>query len=160
MAKDPGILVRNIREAAVRNVEESRALIESVTLRPGYSSFVGAEVSNVAQGAVEMALGRRPELTQTDGYFHGGVISGLADHTAGAAVTSALPEGRFCLTVNLNVTFLAPADGERLVARAEAIRVSSSIGTARVSVFSEAADGEETLCAIATATMRAIDMKS
>ena len=135
-----------------------RELVEAVTGRPGYSSHVGTRVGAVSAGKVEMILQRRPELLQIAGYFHGGVISGLADHAAGAAVASALSPGSFCLTVGLTINFLSPADGESLAARAEAIKVSGSICTADVKVWSAAADGAETLCATALVTLRAINM--
>jgi uncharacterized protein (TIGR00369 family) len=144
----------------MRSDQELRQLIEAVTNRPGYSRYVGTRVGEVSVGKVAMRLDRRPEVVQSSGYFHGGVIAGLADHAAGAAVTSALPPGKFCLTVNLQVNFLAPADGARLEARAEAIKVSGSICSADVRVFSIAADDSETLCAVAFVTLRAVPMRA
>jgi uncharacterized protein (TIGR00369 family) len=132
-------------------------LVEAVTSAPGYTSSIGTRVVAAEAGYVELALDRRPELLQFNGYFHGGVIAGLADHAAGGAVTTALPEGRFAVTVCLDVHFLAPANGETLVARAKAIQAGSTIGVARVDVIS-LAGGVETACAVATVTLRAIDM--
>lgn len=140
-----------------RSIEDIRRLVRHVTGRPGYSSFVGTTVVSVEIGNVEMSLERRPELAQATGYFHGGVICGLADHAAGAAATSTLPADRFAITVDINVHFLDPADGDRLIARAEVMKTGSSLSTVDVRLF--AADGEkEQLCAIATATMRSIPM--
>jgi uncharacterized protein (TIGR00369 family) len=142
----------------MRSNQALRELIEAVTNRPGYSRYVGTRIGEVSAGKVAMRLDRRPELLQSSGYFHGGVISGLADHAAGAAVTSALPPERFCLTVNLQVNFLAPADGVRLEARAEAIKMSGSVCSADVRVFSLRADDSETLCAVAFVTLRVVSM--
>jgi acyl-coenzyme A thioesterase PaaI-like protein len=61
------------------------------------------------------------------------------------------------VTVCLQVNFLAPASGETLIARAKAIQAGSTIGVARVDVIS-LADGVETPCAVATVTLRAVDM--
>lgn len=141
-----------------KSVETSRAIIEAVTAKTGYAKSIGIEVGAISPGRVEMFLTRREELTQADGYFHGGVISGLADHATGAAIVSALPDHRFCLTVGLTISYLAPASGERLRVVAEAVRASSSIGIATASIYSETKDGESVLCALATGTMRAIDM--
>ena len=132
-------------------------LVEAVTSAPGYTSSIGTRVVAVETGYVELALDRRPELLQFNGYFHGGVIAGLADHAAGGAVTTALPTGRFAVTVCLDVNYLAPANGETLIARAKAIQAGSTIGVARVDVVS-LAGGVETACAVATVTLRAIDM--
>jgi uncharacterized protein (TIGR00369 family) len=104
-----------------------------------------------------MSLRKTDDLKQANGFFHGGVIAGLADHAGGAAVTSAMAPGRFAVTVNLQVSFLAPAKGDSLIARARAIQVGGTIGVAHVDV-SSLADGVETPCAVAIVTLRGVDM--
>ena len=91
------------------------------------------------------------------GHFHGGVITALADQAAGIAVTSGLPKGKIGVTVEIKVNFLAPADGDELIARANTLKMSGSIGVATVEVFTKD-DKSERLCAFCTATMRAIDL--
>lgn len=132
-------------------------LVELVTSAPGYTSSMGTRVLAAEAGYVELALDRRPDLLQISGFFHGGVIAGLADHAAGGAVTTALPNNRFAVTVCLQVNFLAPANGETLVARARAVQAGSTIGVARVDVIS-LAGRVETACAVATVTLRAVEM--
>ena len=49
------------------------------------------------------------------------------DHRAGrpgggAAVTTALPDGKIAVTVEIKVNFMAPANGEEIIARAEAMQ--------------------------------------
>jgi uncharacterized protein (TIGR00369 family) len=133
-----------------------RELVERVTYAPGYTSAVGTRVESAEAGYVVMSLARTDHVLQANGFFHGGVIAGLADHAAGGAVTTAMPPGRFAVTVNLQVSFLAPAKGTSLIARARALQVGSTIGVARVDVAS-LADGVETPCAIATVTLRGVD---
>ncbi|WP_407168567.1 PaaI family thioesterase [Bradyrhizobium sp. ORS 111] len=137
-------------------VERLKELVEGVTARAGYSSSIGTRVLEVRRGEVTMALDRRSDLQQVHGQFHGGVIAGLADHAAGAAVTTAFPEGKFAVTVDLHVNFLAPALGDSLIARAKALRVGGTIGVSHVDVYSVCA-GKEEICAVITATMRAVD---
>ena len=132
-------------------------LVETVTSAPGYTSSMGTRVLAAEAGYVELALDRRPDLLQINGFFHGGIIAGLADHAAGGAVTTALPKNRFAVTVCLQGNFLAPANGETLIARAKAVLAGSTIGVAQVDVIS-LADGVETACAIATVTLRAVEM--
>jgi len=134
-----------------------KQLVEMVTSRPGYTSAVGTEVVFAEAGRVHLKLRKRPDLLQFNGFFHGGVISGLADHAAGGAVTTALPSGRIAVTIDLHVNFLAPADGESLVARATAIQVGTSVSVATVEVITEAS-GKERLCSVATVTLRVVDM--
>jgi uncharacterized protein (TIGR00369 family) len=101
-------------------------LVETVTSAPGYTSSMGTRVLAAEAGYVELALDRRPDLLQMNGFFHGGIIAGLADHAAGGAVTTALPNNRFAVTVCLQVNFLAPANGETLIARAKAVLAGST----------------------------------
>jgi len=133
-----------------------RELVERVTYAPGYTQAVGTRVESAEAGYVVMSLAKTDHLLQANGFFHGGVIAGLADHAAGGAVTTAMPPGRFAVTVNLQVSFLAPAKGTLLIARARALQVGGTIGVARVDVVS-IADATETACALAIVTLRGVD---
>lgn len=111
----------------------------------------------VEPGDAELAVSRRDDLTQFGGFFHGGVIAGLADQAAGIAVTSVLPKGRIGVTIELKINYLSPADGDELIARAEALQVTGNIGVAKIEVFTKDAESERR-CAFGTATMRAVDL--
>ena len=124
---------------------------------PGFPKSAGIRLVSAEPGKVTMALKKKPELTQFFGHFHGGVITALADHAAGACATTSMPEGKLAVTVEIKVNFLAPADGEEIIARAETIQAGSTIGVVKVEVVSLKA-GAERVCAFATATMRAMDM--
>lgn len=132
------------------------SLAESINAR-GFTGAAGFRIVEVKPGYAELTLARRDDLVQFFGHFHGGVITALADHAAGIAVTSALPQGRIGVTVEIKVNFLSPADGSELVARAKTLKLSGSIGVATVEIFSRKND-TETLCAFGTATMRALDL--
>jgi uncharacterized protein (TIGR00369 family) len=131
-------------------------LAEAINAR-GFSAAAGFRIVAVEPGRAEVALARRPDLVQFFGHFHGGVITALADQAAGIAVTSGLTKGRIGVTVEIKVNFLSPADGSELIARAKTLKMSGSIGVATVEVFSKN-EASETLCAFATATMRALDL--
>ena len=123
----------------------------------GFSGAAGFRIVKIEPGSTEVALARRDDLLQFFGHFHGGVITSLADHAAGIAVTSGLPKGKIGVTVEIKVNFLGPADGQEIVARAKTLKMSGSIGVATVEVFSKK-EASETLCAFCTATMRALDL--
>ncbi|WJR77367.1 PaaI family thioesterase [Bradyrhizobium sp. NP1] len=132
------------------------SLAEAVNAK-GFGAAAGFRIVKVEPGQAEVALARRDDLTQFFGYFHGGVITALADQAAGVAITSGLPKGRIGVTVELKVNFLSPADGTELVARAKTLQMSGSIGVATVEIFT-GGDKPERLCAFCTATMRALDL--
>ena len=133
------------------------AQLERVMDLLGFPKSLGMRLVSAEPGKVTMAVAKRPELTQFFGHFHGGVIAGLADHAAGACATSSMPDGKIAVTVEIKINYLAPADGEEMIARAETIQAGSTIGVVKVEVFSQKA-GAERICAFATATMRAMDM--
>jgi len=136
---------------------ERLAILERVMDLPGFPKSSGMRVVAAEPGKVTMALKKRPDLTQFFGHFHGGVITALADHAAGAAATTAMPEGKLAVTVEIKINFLGPADGEEIIARAETMQAGPTIGVVKVEVISQKA-GSERVCAFATATMRAMDM--
>ena len=132
------------------------SLAETVNAK-GFSHAAGFRIVAVAPGSAEVSLPRREDLLQFFGHFHGGVVTALADQAAGIAVTSGLPSGRIGVTVEIKVNFLAPADGNELIARAKTLKMSGSIGVAAVEVFTKD-ETSERLCAFCTATMRALDL--
>jgi uncharacterized protein (TIGR00369 family) len=137
--------------------DEKASLVHRVTALPGYTSAVGTRILHVGKGTVVTALHKRPDLLQFNGYFHGGVISGLADHAAGAAVTTTLPEGFTAITIDLNVHFLAPANGGVIIAKARAVVTGKTVCVAAVDVATVTETGERS-CALATATLRVVQM--
>jgi uncharacterized protein (TIGR00369 family) len=147
-----------IRAMQNRSSADLRALVEKVTALPGYTQAAGTQVLHVEAGEVHLGLPCRADLVQFNGFFHGGVVSGLADHAAGAAVTTLLDPDRIAVTVDLHVNFLAPAHGERLVAQARALPGGKTLGVARVELFIHAAH-QATLCAIATVTLRSVTLR-
>jgi uncharacterized protein (TIGR00369 family) len=136
--------------------ESSAGLAERVlALAGGATGAAGISVLLAEPGRVHLAIGRRDDLLQFKGYFHGGVISGLADLAAGGAVTTALPAGRAVVTISLHVNFLAPAKGERLVAKGSVVKVGGTVGVASVDLFTQEGLSEQ-LCATATVTFRVV----
>ena len=132
-------------------------LVCKVTALTGFTHSAGVEVLAIGAGRVSLSLAKKPELLQFNGFFHGGVVSGLADHAAGAAATTALQPGKIAVTVDLHVNFLAPASGPTLVAKARMLQVGATICVVAVEVETETPAGQQ-MCAVATATLRAVDM--
>jgi uncharacterized protein (TIGR00369 family) len=132
-------------------------LLKKVTAASGFTHAAGVEVVAAETGTVTLALAKKPELLQFNGFFHGGVLAGLADHCAGAAATTTLPPGKIAVTVDLHINYLAPANGEKVTATAQCVQSGSTLCVVSVSVASTRADAA-TVCAIATATLRVVDM--
>lgn len=132
-------------------------LVRQVTAMTGFTHAAGVEVKSAEPGRVELELARKADLLQFNGYFHGGVVSGLADHAAGAAATTALPPGKIAVTVDLHVNFLAPGSGSTIVAKANTLQVGTTICVVSVSVETDTPKGSQ-VCAVANAVLRVVDM--
>ena len=120
--------------------------------RQGVMRLIGAELTRVEPGVATIELGYRPELTQQHGFFHAGMTSTIADSAAGYAAYSLFPADSSVLTVEFKINFVAPADGERLVATG---RVKKPGRTLTICEFEVVAlkNGKPTVCALGLETL-------
>ena len=105
----------------------------------GMQSFLlgmGAWLSHVAPGAVDIRLKGRDGLQQHDGYFHAGVSSTIADTAAGYAAFSLFAPGDGVLTSEFKINLLNPAQGELLEARGRVIKPGRALTICRSDVYS------------------------
>lgn len=128
-----------------------RERVEASFARQAFMALIGARLVSVAPGAVEIELPLRPELEQQHGYAHAGAAWSIADSAAGYASQSLMAADEGVLTVELKINLLAPATGERLVARGRVERAGRRLLVARADVFA-VEGGAETHVAIALGT--------
>jgi uncharacterized protein (TIGR00369 family) len=116
-------------------------------------SLLGAALGEVSPGVVEIELPVHEMLmSHLPGIVHGGTIGMIADSALGfAALSLALP-GAVGVTAEYKINMLAPATGERMLARAEVIKPGKRLTVARAEV-SAFDGGEQRLVAVALATM-------
>jgi uncharacterized protein (TIGR00369 family) len=115
--------------------------------------LIGAELSLVEPGIVEIALPYRADLTQQHGYLHAGIVTTIADSAAGYAAYSLMPAGAEVLSVEFKVNLLRPAQGKSFLARAEVIKPGRTLTVARADVFGVAETGDRDLVATMLATI-------
>lgn len=114
--------------------------------------LIGAKLTLVEPGVVEITLPYRKDLTQQDGYLHAGIITTIADSAAGYAAFSILPAGSGVLSVEFKVNLLRPAQGESFLARAEVLKPGKTLTVVRADVFA-IQEAERTLIATMLGTM-------
>ncbi len=127
--------------------------------RQAFMTHIGAELVDVSPGACVIQLSHRRELTQQHGYVHGGAIGAIVDSAMGYAGYSLAPPGSSVLTVEYKLNLVAPAAGERLIARGEVIKAGRTLTVCRGDVVA-VTDGAETLCATATQTLMILENRS
>jgi uncharacterized protein (TIGR00369 family) len=99
-------------------------------------ALIGASLTVVEPGYVEVSLPYRDELTQQKGYVHGGILGMIADTACGYAAFSLMPAGGSLVTVEYKMNILTPARGA-LVARGQVVRAGRTLTVARGEVYSE-----------------------
>jgi uncharacterized protein (TIGR00369 family) len=113
---------------------------------------IGARLLRVVPGDVEIDLPFRDDLTQHHGFLAAAVLTAIADVACGYAAISLMPAGADGLTVEFKVNFVAPAEGERMVARARVVRPGRTVTACAADVFA-VTGGQEKLVATMLATI-------
>jgi len=92
-----------------------------------FMETLGATIHVSSAGKVEIEFAFHPILTQQNGFVHAGAITSILDSACGYAALSVAPEGCDVLSVEFKVNLLAPAVGERFVARANVKRAGKTL---------------------------------
>ncbi len=113
---------------------------------------IGAWLSSVSPGQVEIELDFRDDLTQQDGYLHAGITTAIVDSACGYAALSLMPADSGVLTVEYKVNFVAPARGEKFVATGRVVRPGRTL-TLCIGEVNAMEGGSATLIAVMQTTM-------
>jgi uncharacterized protein (TIGR00369 family) len=116
----------------------------------------GATLGSISPGIVEIVIRPGPAISQQHGFVHAGAVSAIADSAAGYAALSLMPADRGVLTTEYKINLLAPAVGDRIVARGRVVKAGRTLTLAQTEVFAES-DGQEKLIALLTATLMTVE---
>ncbi|HEV8426799.1 MAG TPA: PaaI family thioesterase [Pyrinomonadaceae bacterium] len=115
--------------------------------------LIGAELSRVEPGIVEITLPYRADLTQQHGYLHAGIVATIADSACGYAAYSLMPPNSEVLSVEFKVNLLRPAKGEMFLAVAEVVKSGKTLTVVSADVFGVDHEGKRELIAMMLGTM-------
>jgi uncharacterized protein (TIGR00369 family) len=93
-----------------------------------------------------------PEFLNPAGFVQGGILAAMLDDTMGPAVLVQSDGGLFTATIDMNVSYFAPARAGRFIGEGRIVQLGKTVG------FLEAQlrDGEGTLVARATSSVRLV----
>lgn len=137
-----------------RNPQFEQAVRESFAAQQ-LMATIGARLTSVTAGEIEIRVPFRPDLTQQHGYLHAGVVTSALDSACGYSALSVMEEGVGVLTVEFKTNLLAPARGDELIARGHVLRAGRTISVCQAEA-AMLADGVETLVAIMIATVMTV----
>ncbi|MFU8896987.1 MAG: PaaI family thioesterase [Gammaproteobacteria bacterium] len=83
---------------------------------------LGVELARIAAGECELEMPFDAAFAQQHGFLHAGTLTSVVDSACGYAALSLMAPGAAVMSVEFKVNLLAPAAGERLIARARVVR--------------------------------------
>ena len=99
-------------------------------------ALIGARLTVVEPGYVEIALAYRDELTQQKGFVHGGILGMIADTACGYSAFSLMPAGCSLVTVEYKINILSPAR-RSLVAKGQVVKPGRTLTVAHAEVYAD-----------------------
>ncbi|MEM7413449.1 MAG: PaaI family thioesterase [Myxococcota bacterium] len=127
--------------------------LEAFVLQMPIVRFIQLTFVTVKHGMVEISIPYRDELSFTAGSFQAGPIGMLMDIAACGAVGTTLPAGWAFSTIDFTTKIVAPATGERFLARGHVVSSGKTVSVGEADVFA-VREGRETLCATGLVTTR------
>ncbi|MGB3598171.1 MAG: PaaI family thioesterase [Pseudomonas neustonica] len=128
------------------------ARVQAGFAKAAFINDLGIRPTACGSGWVEAELQILPRHSQQNGFVHAGVQTTLADHSAGAAGATLIPDGFGVLSVEFKVNLLRPALCATLLCRAEVLKPGKQICVVEAEVFAWA-DGKKRLFSKATVTL-------
>ena len=91
---------------------------------------LGATLGAITSGAVEISVRPHDAISQQHGFVHAGAVTAIADTAAGYAALSLMPPGSGVLSTEFKFNLLAPAVGDRIVARGRVVKAGRTLTVA------------------------------
>lgn len=113
---------------------------------------IGASISSIETGRVELVMAARTDLTQQHGFLHAAILTAILDTACGYAALTTMPAGSEVLSVEFKVNLLRPAVGDRFLARASVKRAGRTLVVTEADCFA-VNGGNEQLVATMLGTM-------
>lgn len=124
--------------------------------RQNAMTTIGAELTLVTPGIVEIEMPFSTALTQQHGFLHAGVIAAALDSACGYAALSIMPENAAVLSIEFKVNLLSPGRGARFLFRGSVTKPGRTIIVADGQAYAIGSDEETKLIATMTGTMMTI----
>lgn len=123
---------------------------------PPVATLLGWKLEEVDPdaGTIKVRFDARPEFTNPLGDIQGGILASMLDDTMGPAVVATLPPDQFAPTLEMKVSYFAPAQVGPIWGRGRVVHA----GRTNAFVEADLVDKDDTLIARASATVRIINL--
>jgi uncharacterized protein (TIGR00369 family) len=131
------------------------AKVRASFAQQGLMTNIGARMVKIVPGEVEIEVAWRADITQQQGFVHGAVIAAIVDTACGYASFTLMPPGVEVLTVEFKINFIAPAVGDKMIARGRVTKAGKTLTVCAGDAYA-VKDGKEKLVAALQATMMTV----
>lgn len=119
---------------------------------------LGLRLDSVIEGECRTSLTLTKQHLQQDGFVHAGVQASVADHTAGTAAATLIPEGQSVLSAEFKINLLRAAKGSELRCIARVLKAGNTLSVVESEVYCGSAD-DLRLVSKATVTLAVVTVR-
>lgn len=131
------------------------ARVRSSFLKQRFMATLGATLTRIEPGEVEIALSFREDLTQQHGFMHAGGLAAVVDSACGYAALTLMEPGVAVLSIEFKINMLSPASGMEFRAVGRVVRAGRNVTVVSGEVLSG-----QTVVAVLQGTMMSVRGKS
>lgn len=136
----------NISSEIIQKIHQSFAA-------QSFMTTVGARLTQVADGQVEICAPIHEDFRQQQGFGHAALVFALGDTAAGFAALTCMPPENEVVTAEIKINLISPAVGQSLIARGAVIKPGRRLVVVQSNVFAVQDDGSEKHVAVMMGTM-------
>ncbi len=125
--------------------------------RQSMMATLGAQLVETGDGTATITAPILPGAMQQQGFGHAGLTFSIGDSAAGYAALTIIPENQEVVTAEIKINLIAPAKGDRLIARGRVIKPGRRLIVVTSDVYSET-EGTERHIACLMGTMVPVDL--
>jgi uncharacterized protein (TIGR00369 family) len=121
--------------------------------KQGAMGLIGARLTRIAAGEVEIELPFKPEHSQQHGFLHAGILTTALDSACSYATFTLFPPEAGILTIEFKVNLLAPGDGELFRMVGKVRKAGRTISLAEGEAYAIKNGGEKLIATMTATTM-------
>ena len=106
-------------------------------------ALIGAELTRIEAGKVDIKLNYREDLTQQNGFLHAGITATIADSACGYAAFTLMPAETEVLTAEYKINLLSPAKGDYFLAEGRVLKAGKTLSVVRGDVYGFSQDDKK-----------------
>jgi uncharacterized protein (TIGR00369 family) len=111
------------------------AVVRESFARQAMMATLGAQITHIAPGAIDLTAPFASQFTQQNGFWHAGAVSSLADSANGYAAFTLAEAETDVLAVEFKINLLAPATGSHFVAEGRVLRPGRTLTICQANVY-------------------------